>query len=90
MNHISNHLKSHYNTSMHSLDIPKLFLKTQDLTTTAGTVYLTHPDGHVLQNDLEFIRSVEKYAFHLVLSDGFRKKKQQLIKMKRLTILNPF
>lgn len=74
MNHISNHLKSHYNTSMDSLDNPKLFFKTQDLETSPGKVYLTHPDRHVLQNDLEFIRNVEKYAFHLVLSDESHKK----------------
>lgn len=74
MNHVNIHLKSHFYTSINPLDDPKLFVKTQDLRTAAGTIYLSHPDGYVLQKDIEFIRSIEKNAFHLVLSDESSKK----------------
>ena len=69
MAHISNRLKSHYKTSQGIIEDAQLFVKTQDLETTGGTVYLVHEDGYALQQDLDFLRSVEKKAFELVLSD---------------------
>ena len=51
-----------------------LYRKTQDFESTGGTVYLVHEDGYVLQHDIDFLRSVEKYAFRLVLSEGSDKK----------------
>lgn len=74
MKYISNKLKSHYKTSQLYFDEKRLFVKTQDFETTGGTVYLVHEDGYVLQKDLDFLRSVEKYAFDLVLSDESNKK----------------
>ena len=74
MKYISNRLKSHYKTSQETADGTNLFVKTQDFETTGGVVYLVHEDGYVLQKDLEFLRSVEKYAFELVLSEGTDKK----------------
>jgi hypothetical protein len=74
MTHISNKLKSHYKTSQEVIDQPKLFVKTQDFETTGGTVYMVHEDGYTLQKDLDFLRSIEKYAFNLVLSDESDKK----------------
>ena len=74
MKYISNRLKSHYKTSQEIADGTNLFVKTQDFETTGGVVYLVHEDGYVLQKDLEFLRSVEKYAFELVLSEGTDKK----------------
>ena len=74
MTHISNRLKSHYKTSQGIMEDAQLFVKTQDLETTGGTVYLVHEDGYVLQQDLDFLRSVEKQAFDLVLSDDSDKK----------------
>ncbi|AMD17315.1 hypothetical protein TL18_04320 [Methanobrevibacter sp. YE315] len=74
MKYISNRLKSHYKTSQDMIDDRKLFVKTQDFETTGGTVYLVHEDGYVLQQDLNFLRSIERYAFDLVLSEGSDKK----------------
>lgn len=74
MNHIDNKLKSHYATSLMSIGDGHLFVKTQDFETTGGCVYMVHEDGYVLKQDIEFLRSVEKYAFQLVLSDGSDKK----------------
>ena len=74
MTHISSRLKSHYKTSQGIMEATQLFVKTQDLETTGGVVYLVHEDGYVLQRDLDFLRSVEKQAFELVLSEGSDKK----------------
>lgn len=69
MKYISNKLKSHYKTAQGVVDGTNLFVKTQDFETTGGTVYMVHEDGYVLQKDLDFLRSVERFAFNLVLSD---------------------
>lgn len=74
MTHISNKLKSHYKTVQGVVDGRNLFVKTQDFETTGGVVYLAHEDGYVLQQDLNFLRSIEKHAFALVLSDESNKK----------------
>lgn len=74
MKYISNKLKSHYKTSQEMIDDKRVFVKTQDFETTGGTVYMVHEDGYVLQKDLEFLRSIEKYAFDLVLSEESEKK----------------
>ena len=73
---ISNNLKSYYKASFGIIEEAKYFPKTQDLDTSGGTVYLTHPDGYQLKKDLEFLRSVEKHASQLVLSDDSVKKTQ--------------
>ena len=74
MAHISNRLKSHYKTSQGILEDAQLFVKTQNLETSGGNVYLVHEDGYVLQQDLDFLRSIEKKAFELVLSEDLDKK----------------
>lgn len=74
MTHISNKLKSHYKTTQELIEDRRLFVKTQDFETTGGIVFLVHEDGYVLQKDLEFLRSIEKKAFELVLSEGHNVK----------------
>ena len=69
MRFISNNLKSHYKTSQELIASPKTFVKTENLETTGGTIYLSHPDGYTLQKDIDFLKSIEKYAFQLVLSN---------------------
>ena len=95
MKYISNKLKSHYKTSQMIANGKNMFVKTQDFETTGGTVYLVHEDGCVLHKDLEFLRTVEKYAFDLVLSEGSATKSE--IKMepeekirKRLDIIKTY
>ena len=74
MKYVGNKLKSHYKTVQGVIDGKNRFVKTQDFETTGGIVYLVHEDGYVLKQDLDFLRSVEKKAFSLVLSDGTHKK----------------
>ena len=70
MTDISRRLKSHYSFAQEVITGSHFFVKTKDVETTGGTVYLVHEDEFTVQKDLEFLRSVEKYAFELVLSEG--------------------
>lgn len=74
MKYMSNKLKSHYKTSQELDDEARFFVRTQNLETTGGVIYLTHPDGFTLQKDLNFLRNIENYAFQLVLSGNDNKK----------------
>ena len=74
MNHISNKLKSHYKTALDPINETQPFLKTQDLETSCGTVFLSHRDGYQVKKDLDFLRSIEQYAFQLVLSEGLDRR----------------
>ena len=74
MNRISNRLKSHYKTALDPINETQPFLKTQDLESSCGTVFLSHNDGYQVKKDLDFLRSIEKNAFQLVLSEGLDKK----------------
>ena len=69
MIYISKHLKSHNETRMGVIDTSKTFVKTQDLGTAGGSIFLAHEDEHVVRKDLELLRSIEKKAFQLVLSN---------------------
>ena len=74
MTYIGNKLKSFYKLDQGLADGNNLFVKTQDFETTGGYVYLVHEDGYVIQQDIDFLRSVERHAFNLVLSDESNKK----------------
>lgn len=69
MESIGVNLKSYFKTNISPIETPQKFSKTQDLETSAGTVYLVNEDPHQLQKDVEFLRSIEKRAFQLVLSE---------------------
>lgn len=73
INHISNRLKSHYKTTVATINELQPFSKTQDLETSCGSVYLYHEDAYQLQKDLEYLQSIEKNAFQLVLSEQLDK-----------------
>ena len=74
LNHVSNKLKSHYKTSIAQINEFQPFSKTKDLETSCGTTYLFHEDRFQVHNDLEFLKSIEKNAFQLVLSEGLNRK----------------
>ena len=74
MDHISSNLKSHYETRMGLSNEFQHFVKTQDMETAGGIIYLAHEDGYAVQKDLEFLRSIEGRAFQLVLSDRSDKR----------------
>ena len=74
LDYVSNYLKTHHETRMGFPDKSQHFVKTQNLETAGGIVYLAHEDGYAVQKDLEFLRNIEKYAFNLILSDRSGKK----------------
>ncbi len=62
-------LKSCYKTSL-NLDIEsQLITKTQDLETSGGTVFLVNKDYRQIKKDLEYLRTIERRVFELVLSE---------------------
>ena len=71
MKNISIKLKSHHKTSFAEFDpgVTKEFFKTEDLDTSPGTIYLAHENPSIVQQDLDFLRDVERYTFSLVLND---------------------
>ena len=74
---ISPNLKSYFEADFAEMAEEGIFyIKTEDLHSTCGVIYLVHEDNNVLQNDLNFLRSLEKYAFSLVLSPELDKIKE--------------
>ena len=71
MDNISLRFKSHYKTSMAEIvDNSTLFPKTKDLHTSCGLVYLVHENLEEVQDNLNFLRDIEKRAFSMVLSEN--------------------
>ena len=70
MNRISPKLRSFYKSNLVDINDTEIFyVKTKDLDTSCGFIYMVHEDASVIDKDLEFLRSVETNAFSLVLSD---------------------
>ena len=66
---ITPNLKSYYDSTLHNISETELFVKTEDLNTTCGVVFLANKDPNAVNEDIEFLRSVEKNAFDLILND---------------------
>ena len=62
-------LKSYYSSTLHNIDETELFVKTEDLNTTCGVVFLVHENTNYVIDDLKFLRNVERNAFGLILSE---------------------
>ena len=70
MNMISPKLKSFYMSNVADINNTELFyVKTVDLETSCGFVYMVHEDKSVIYDDIEFLRRVERSAFSLVLNE---------------------
>ena len=71
MSGISNKLKAYYSTSLNTIQVNGIFYpKTEDVNTSGGTVFLVHEDKAEVEKNLNFLRTVERNAFSLILSDG--------------------
>ena len=67
---VCNRLKSYYGSTFADSNFNEAFFqKTNDLTTSAGYTFLVHEDKAVVQDNLDFLRTIEKNAFSLILSD---------------------
>ena len=73
---ISIKLKSHYKTRMSEITEAQPFLKTRDLKTSCGDVYLVHENPYQVFKDVYLLRSIERQAFQLVLSEQSDKEIQ--------------
>ena len=70
MARISTKLSAYLSTSLSVSDMgEKFFPKTKDVGTSGGTVFLVHEDFSELEKSLNFLRTVERNAFSLVLSE---------------------
>ena len=70
MNRISPKLKSFYGSTLVDIkDTEVFYVKTHDLETSCGLIYMVHEDKGILRDDIDFLRSIERNAFSLVLSD---------------------
>lgn len=65
---MTGNLKSYYDSTLHNIKETELFVKTEDLNTTCGVVFLVNNEANAVSEDVEFLRSVEKNAFELILS----------------------
>ena len=69
MNNLGPRLRSFHESVIDDLLAgEKFYPKTKDSDTGCGLIFLVNKDFHVLQEDIRFLRSVEKNAFDLVLS----------------------
>ena len=89
MDEISLKFKSHYKTDMASVLDTALIPKTIDLHTSCGLVYLVHEDINEVEESINLLRTIEKRAFSMVLSEN---KKESLEKDDEtyLNELKPF
>ena len=66
---ISPNLKSFFKADFGEMhEEGAFYTKTHDLDSTCGIIYLVNEDSGLIQYDINFLRSIEKYAFSLVLS----------------------
>ena len=68
---ISIKLKSHFETSIDDFDdtYKREYFKTDDVDSACGIVYLVHKDFAEIQDNINYLRNIEKHAFSLVLSE---------------------
>ena len=71
---IGQNLESHYKTAFENINLPgKPFVKTHDLLSSCGLIYLVNEDYYALQKDIDFLHDIEKNAFDLILSEKSEK-----------------
>lgn len=69
MNNLGPRLRSFHESVIDDLlASEKFYPKTDDSDAGCGLIFLVNEDYHILQDDIKFLRSVEKNAFDLVLS----------------------
>ncbi len=70
IHHIGKNLESHYKTVFEDISLPgKSFIKTKDLLSSCGLIYLVNEDYYTLQKEIDFLHDIEKNAFSLILSE---------------------
>ncbi len=74
IHYIGKKLESHYKTVFEDISLPgKSFIKTKDLFSSCGLIYLVNEDHYTLQKEIDFLHDIEKNAFSLILSEKSEK-----------------
>lgn len=67
---VARQLKSTYKIAANLPGGAARFVKTRDLETNGGMIYLVHEDAKVAEDDLQTLRLMERDFFQLLMSDG--------------------
>ena len=71
---IAKRLRSTFKVSAETGTAPKKYLKTRDLETIGGMIYMVHDDESVVKSELELLRMTEKNYFKMLLNDGMSRR----------------
>ncbi|MBQ7266083.1 MAG: ATP-grasp domain-containing protein [Firmicutes bacterium] len=71
---IAKQLESTYKIAVNDSTVPVYYLKTRDLDTTGGTIFLVHSDENAVMSDLALLRETEQKYFSLLLNDGMSRR----------------
>lgn len=67
---IARHLRSTFKISVRAEDSMASYIKTRDLESAGGVIYMLHEDENVVMRELHLLRRIEQKYFSLLLSDG--------------------
>lgn len=83
IHNISIKLKSHFKTSVDNIDEEdkKTYFKTVDVDSSCGIIFLVHKNLAEVEHDLNYLRSIEKHAFSLILSEENEIKENTVINL---------
>lgn len=70
---VAKQLRSTYRVSAQS-GTPVQYIKTRDLESAGGIVYMVHDDENVVNSDLALLKKIEKSFFSLLLNDGMSRR----------------
>ena len=71
---VAKQLRSIYKISADKGSAPRQYIKTRDLESAGGLIYLVHDDESVVSSDIELLNSTEQRFFQLILNDGMSRR----------------
>lgn len=71
---VAKHLRSTYKISADSGSVPRQYIKTRDLESAGGLIYLVHDDESVVNSDIDLLNSTEQRFFQLIINDGMSRR----------------
>lgn len=67
-------LRSTYHISANDPETVAQYVRTRDLESNGGIIYLVHDDKQVVEEDLQILRRMEQSFFKLMLNDGMSRR----------------
>ena len=71
---IAENLRSTYKINVSGREEIRSFIKTRDLESAGGTIFLVHDDPNVVEHDLNLLTMIEKKYFSFLLNDGMSRR----------------